>query len=159
MHSIAPPLSLVTPEDLYIHAYDALKKEIAESVKDARAMERNSLLACGGILTYLAGRCPNPAPDVLWYVPLALALFGAFRTAALMISIRPRAMYLSEIEGRSLRNQPLEGWEQYFRSHYRRGVGITIIVFWLGLVSATAAIPRSAPRFCRTTSAAPAAHS
>lgn len=139
--------------DVYLRIYDCLKGEIEVSVKDARDMERSTLLLCGAIWTYLAGRCPNPVPPFLWYVPAILAGFGAVRTAALMISIRPRAQYLRTFEDRTLKDGPLPGWEVYFRSHYRRGVGFTVILFWMGLLAATIIIPQALPEhLCRAAS-------
>lgn len=146
-----PMAPIVSPNELYIHTWDAVKKEIATSVQEARNAERNTLLLCGAIWAYLAGRSlpipavststpPTPALEFLWYVPVILAAFGAMRVAALMISIRPRARYLREFEHIVLANQPMQGWEEYFRTHYRRGVGLTMWLFWFGLVVASAVV-------------------
>jgi hypothetical protein len=143
----------VTANELYLHIYDKLQKEIASSVKQARDTERNTLLACGAILTYALGSAPHPAPTALWYLPLLLSAFGALRSGALMISIKPRGIYLRRLEELSLVNQPLEGWEPHFRSHdgrfYRRVVGATTWIFWIAIVVVTAAIPTFAQYWLR----------
>jgi len=151
MDPLPGPQTPATPTvpscDIYIRIYDDLKKQIAETVRDARATERNMLLACGAILAYLAGRCPNPVPRFLWYIPTALAVFGGIRTLTLMISITPRGQYLRRLEDKCLRDPPLEGWEAFFRNHrrYRIGVGFSMWVFWIVLIVATIVIPHFLP--------------
>jgi hypothetical protein len=130
---------------LYLRAYDSLKKEIADTVKDERDLERSILLACGAIWTYLIG-LEHQRSYYLWYVPTVLVGFGAVRTAALMMGIRPRAQYLRAMEDQTLQGMPLEGWERYFRSHFRPGVGVSMWFFWLGLLVATLVAPHMAAK-------------
>ena len=145
--------------DLYLQTCGELKKEIAESVKEGRQLERNALLACAAVYTYLASEkvATSPAsdplnalvssdkahgfPPIAWYVPSAIALFGAYRTVMLMISIRPRGQYLNQVERLIFDKTVLVGWETYFRSHYRFGVGASIWIFWIALISCTLIAP------------------
>jgi hypothetical protein len=144
--------------DLYLQTCAELKKEIAESVNEERMLERNSLLACAAVYTYLssdkllASDKTHAFPPIAWYVPCAIALFGAYRTAMLMISITPRAQFLKRVERMILPEKALEGWEDYFRVHYRFGVGASIWAFWIGLIACTLIAPdyfitRAPPRF------------
>lgn len=126
------------PSSLYLRIYGELKKEIADLVRDARATERNTLLSCGALWAFIFGAGQHVGIDYLKYVPLALALFGGWRVAALMLGVRPRAQYLSRLEERVLVNKPLPGWENFFRSHYRRGLGMTQFFFWIALIGAMA---------------------
>jgi hypothetical protein len=131
----------ISTADLYLKTFDELKKEIAASVKDARDTERNTLLLCGGIIAYISGNCGAPAIVVARYLPLLLAVFGAIRVLVLMISVNPRAQYLKALEKDTFSGRPLPGWEEFFRNHYRRGVGASMIIFWTILVAGTAALP------------------
>jgi hypothetical protein len=139
----------VEPSELYLHIFSELKKEIAEAVKDGRATERNTLLACGALCAFIFERGSSVGSLYLNFVPLALALFGAVRVVALMISIRPRAQYLRRLEDLTLQDPPLAGWEVFFRSHYRWGVGLTEFVFWIVLIAAMSVIPIVAPEATR----------
>jgi hypothetical protein len=127
--------------DLYLRIFSELKNEIAESVKEARATERNTVLVCGGLLTYLLRICADPSVQFLKYLPAAFAIFGGLRVLTLMVSIWPRGRYLTKIEDMALHDQPLLGWETFFRTHTRGGVGFTMIVFWLALIGAMLAVP------------------
>jgi hypothetical protein len=136
--------------DLYLQTCSELKREIAESVKEERQLERNSLLACGAVYTYLSSDklhtfissdTVHAFPSVAWYLPCAIAMFGAFRTIVLMISISPRAQYLKKVEELILKDRVPEGWETFFRSHYRFGVGASIFVFWIALIACTLIAP------------------
>jgi hypothetical protein len=122
--------------DLYLQTCGELKREIAESVREERQLERNSLLACGAVYTFLADKL-HPFSHIVWYVPCAIALFGAYRTVVLMISIRPRGQYIKRVETMMLDGKALTGWETYFRSHYRFGVGVSIWFYWIVLISVT----------------------
>jgi len=126
---------------LYLSIFAELKKEIAQSIKDARDTERNTLLICGALLTYILGRCPHPGSILLECMPAVFAIFGAIRVIVLMMSINPRSQYLAEMENLSLHGKPLPGWEEFFRSHQPRGVGISIFIFWTSLIVATLLIP------------------
>ena len=131
----------ISAPDLYMKTFDELKKEIAAAVTDARSTERNTLLLCGSIIAYISGHCGTPAIVVARYLPLVLATFGAFRVAALMLSVNPRAQDLKALEKDTFSSLLLPGWETFFRSHYRRGVGASMIIFWTLLVAGTAALP------------------
>jgi hypothetical protein len=82
------------------------------------------------------------------FLPVVFAAFGALRTLVLMISVRPRGQYLREVEDMALRGQPLEGWESFYKTHYRRGVVISIAVFWVLLCSVTFAIATGLTVLC-----------
>lgn len=138
--------SSIQQREMYLRIYGGLKEEIGVAVKDSSDTERNILLLCGAMWTYLAGKCT--LPNIVWYLPTVLAVFGAARTTALMISIKPRGMYLHAVERLVLKNGPLEGWEAYLKTHYRRGVAITMILFWAGLIAASMVIPRYASGLC-----------
>jgi len=131
----------ISPAELYLKTFDELKKEIAASVTDARSTERNTLLLCGGIIAYISGHCGTQAIVVARYLPVVLAVFGAFRVSALMLSANPRAQYLKALEKDTFDGRKLPGWEEFFRNHYRRGVGASMIIFWTILVAGTAALP------------------
>jgi Na+(H+)/acetate symporter ActP len=131
----------ISAADLYLKTFDELKKEIAASVKDARSTERNTLLLCGGIIAYISGNCGIPTIVAARYLPLLLAVFGAFRVLVLMLSVNPRAQYLKALEKDTFSGLPLPGCEEFFRNHYRRGVGASMIIFWTILVAGTAALP------------------
>jgi hypothetical protein len=128
-------VSLPPSDDLYLRMYDGLKSEIASAVQDARNMERNVLLLCGAIWRFVAARCP--VRNEVLYIPFILSVFGAARTVALMISIRPMAQYLSRLEEMVLADAELPGWEKFFRKHSQGGVGITMWLFWAGLIIIT----------------------
>jgi hypothetical protein len=150
----ATPKTMPSPADIYLRTHEALKKEIAASVKDARGAERSTLLIAGAIYAFLAARCPVQVPPFFWYIPALLTLFGALRVAALMISIRPRAQYLRLLETTVLAESPIPAWEVFFRKHYRLGVGLSMWVFWLGLAVATLWIPDHLPDpLCMSSSA------
>jgi hypothetical protein len=136
----AKQLTRRAPE-LYLQTCSELKREIAESVKEERQLERNALLACGAVYTYLSSDKLHAVLGLAWYLPCAIAIFGAYRTIMLMISISPRAQYLKKVEGLILNDKVLEGWETFFRSHYRFGVGASIYVFWSALIACTLIVP------------------
>jgi len=140
----SPP---VEPSSLYPLIFSELKKEIAEAVKDGRATERNTLLSCGALCAFILERGASVGSPYLKLLPLALALFGAIRVLALMISITPRAQYLRRLEDLTLQDPPLPGWEVFFRSRYlyRWGVGLTEILFWIVLIAAMSVIAVQAP--------------
>ena len=138
------PYTRRAPE-LYLQTCAELKKEIAESVKEERQLERNAILACGAVYTYILEKV-HQFPRIAWYVPCAIALFGAYRTIVLMISITPRGKYLKRVEMLMLDSSVLEGWETYFRAHYRFGVGASIWIFWIALIWVTAVAPKYFPQ-------------
>jgi hypothetical protein len=137
----------VRPSDLYLKIFGELKKEIAESVRDARATERNTLLSCGALWAFILGKGHGVGLEFeyLKLMPLVLSLFGGWRVAALMISIRPRAQYLRRLEEMTLVGKPLTGWETFFRIRkYRVAVGITEYVFWIVLIVSMAILAQQA---------------
>jgi hypothetical protein len=131
--------------ELYLQTCAELKKEIAESIKEERLLERNAILACGAVYTYILEKT-HQFPRVALYVPCAIALFGAYRTIVLMISITPRGRYLKRVEVLMLDDTVLEGWETYFRAHYRFGVGASMWLFWIVLIAVTIVAPQYFPK-------------
>jgi hypothetical protein len=86
----------ISPAELYLKTFDELKKEIAASVTDARSTERNTLLLCGGIIAYISAHCGTQAIVVARYLPVVLAVFGAFRVSVLMLSVNPQGHSFSK---------------------------------------------------------------
>jgi hypothetical protein len=141
-----PSITIPSSADIYLRTHEALKKEIAGSVKEARGAERNTLLITAAIYAFLAARCPAQVSSLFWYIPALLTTFGAIRVATLMISIHPRAQYLQMLETAVLGSSPgIPAWEVYFRKNYRAGVGLSMWLFWIGLEVATLWIPNHLP--------------
>lgn len=131
----------ILPSDLYLKTFDEQKQEIAASVTDARSTERNTLSFVRRHIAYISGDCGTKAIVVASYLPVVLAVFGAFRVLVLMLSVNPRAHYLKAIEQDALGGRILPGSEEFYPNHYRRGVDLSMIIFWTILAAETAALP------------------
>lgn len=95
---LAPPTET---REFAIKEYEALRKEISDSVAETRSVERYAVVATAAIWTWLlVEKSGKPWVETVKWIPVVFSLLAAIRCAALLLGIANHAEYIREVEER-----------------------------------------------------------
>jgi hypothetical protein len=129
-----------TAEEYLIAEFKALRKEIEIAIQHLHSLFRFTLLACGGIWTWLLSRLGElPSKHVVW-IPVAIVLFFFLRSITVNIDMKKVGNYLARVE-RGMHLPPGLGWETSLRSgHWHGATDWWEYFFWTALAIANIAL-------------------
>jgi hypothetical protein len=126
-------------KEFLVEELKGLREKVNVAVRDARQLERYSLVLTGGVWAWLLTHAAG-LPRVSWWIPFFLSCLMMLREGVLYLEIRDLAKYIRGVEERFLGDEG--GWEKHvhasktFTKKQFRVPGAAI-AFWSVLIAGT----------------------
>jgi hypothetical protein len=127
--------------DFHMREFESLKKEIAVSIYEERALERYVLIGTGIVWVWLLTNQNVGTPKIGWWIPFFFVLLGSLRSITLLLTIQRMAQYIKLIEKVVTSSKGIPGWEHYCEENRIPFVSISAGIFWGASLVATAIAP------------------
>lgn len=119
--------------EFLIKEFEMLRKKMDECVAEFRALERYAILASAAVYSFAFTSTGMPYKNLIFWIPLLIALLGALRAWALSKYIGLIGSYIAELEVKSNAMVGL-GYEQYLARAGVKREDIAAVVIWGSLI-------------------------
>jgi hypothetical protein len=128
--------------------YLSLRKEIEGMLAELSSLERNAILACAAVYSFITTYAIDKNGLTPFYravafgTPVFISVFSALRAWSLNQHFGTLSTYMTKVEEvTALREEGFIGWEHFFAKDWRRGTQTRMRMgFWIFLVVATCTI-------------------
>ena len=122
-------------QDFAIKEFEMLRTKMDQCIAEFRALERNALLASAAVYSFgfTSSIDSDSFKNVIFWVPLLIALLGAARAYALRCYVELIGKYIYRLE-KLINNNDADGYEHYLSRSGTKTENIVAVIFWSALV-------------------------